>query len=60
MSLSAPAPFVPLANVVGGPYSATCDWGGCDERTAGYRFDPEHGWLPVCAGHSGEDLTGDS
>ena len=37
------------------PEGAVCDWGGCDEPVAGYRFDAGgHGWLPVCAGHRGE------
>ena len=26
----------------------TCDWGGCNELAVTWRYDQEHGWLPVC------------
>lgn len=30
---------------------ACCDWGRCEADSVGERFDPEHGWLTVCAEH---------
>lgn len=36
------------------PPFPTCDWGGCDELTVALRYDPEHGWLPVCERHGDE------
>lgn len=31
--------------------SGTCDWGECDHQSVAWRWDPEHGWLPVCNQH---------
>ena len=30
----------------------TCDWGNCGSPAIEYRFDIEHGWLPVCRKHT--------
>lgn len=31
--------------------AGTCDWGDCDQLASGWRWDDDHGWLPVCSWH---------
>lgn len=36
----------------------TCDWGNCSRAAVSVRYSQDHGWLPVCARHDGEDEPG--
>jgi hypothetical protein len=49
-----PEPYTPSVEPDTDPAltSPTCDWGGCEYASKFWRFDPEHGWLPVCFAHS--------